>query len=274
MQKLTILLVVIFITISCKQEVKLEKPIEVVSETPKEEVVTPEPVLQEYPEDIKAVLKAHGGIETFNKQNTMIFEVVKKKPLSAEKHVIDLKNRFARIETDKFTLGFDGKDAWLKQDSTYFKGDPRFYHNLMFYFYAMPFVLGDAGIIYEKVDDLKVGDSSYPGYRISYADGVGDSSKDTYFLYFDATSYQMKYLGYTVTYFTKKANNIVNLIEYSDWNVIEGLTLPKTLTWRKYNDGIVGEVKSEMHFINAVVKKDHPSPSLFKRSNLDKAGTM
>ena len=45
----------------------------------------------------------------------------------------------------------------------------------------MPFVLGDDGITYQKVDDLKVGDVTYPGYKISYGDGVGDSPKDNYF---------------------------------------------------------------------------------------------
>jgi len=54
----------------------------------------------------------------------------------------------------------------------------------------MPFVLGDDGISYEKVEDLKVGDLSYPGYKISYGATVGDSPKDNYFLYYDAASYK------------------------------------------------------------------------------------
>ncbi len=260
MKKLTLLVLLFGTFISCKQEVKSEKE-DTVSETPQVEVVPDRS--KDFPEDIAAIFKAHGGIQAFDQMNTLIFEL--SNPEGNEKHITDLKTRHARIETDKFVLGFDGNDAWLVQDSTYFKGNPRFYHNLMFYFYAMPFVLGDQGISYEKVADLTVGDISYPGYKISYGDGVGDSPKDNYFLYYDASSHQMKFLGYTVTFFSKETSEKISLIEYSDWNKVNGLILPKTLKWRNYEDGVVSDVKSERNFVNVGISKDKSSVSLFKK---------
>lgn len=259
MKKTIVFLLVLGVIFSCKEAPKEEK--EVIVEEKVEEVVPDRS--GDFPKDIAAVFKAHGGIQTFDKQNTLIFEL--SKPEGNEKHTTDLKTRHARIETNKFALGFDGNEAWIEQDSTYFKGNPRFYHNLMFYFYAMPFVLGDDGISYEKVEDLKVEDNTYPGYKISYGDGVGDSPKDNYFIYYDAASHQMKYLGYTVTFFSKESSEKVSLIEYSDWTDVNGLLLPKTLKWRAYEDGVVGDVKSERAFVNAIASEEKLDTSLFSK---------
>jgi len=208
MKKLALSLLVITVFISCKQE-NAPKKQENVQEEVKKEVIRDRS--ENFPKDIAAIFKAHGGIQAFDEKNTLIFELAN--PEGNEKHTTDLKSRYARIETDKFALGFDGKKAWLQQDSTYFKGDPRFYHNLMFYFYAMPFVLGDDGITYEKVEDLKVNEQSYPGYKISYGEAVGDSPKDNYFIYYDKASNKMKFLGYTVTFFSKETSEKVSLID-------------------------------------------------------------
>ncbi len=260
MRKLTLSFLLTVVFISCKQEITSGKQQDA-QEKPKKEIVPDRS--QGFPEEIASVFEAHGGIRAFDEKNTLVFEL--SHPEGNEKHTIDLKTRHARIETDKFTLGFDGDKAWIQQDSTYFKGDPRFYHNLMFYFYAMPFVLGDDGISYEKTDTLTVGDQSYPGYKISYGEGVGDSPKDNYFLYYDANSNQMKFLGYTVTFFSKETSEKISLIEYSDWNDVDGLLLPETLKWRTYQEGKVGEVKSERTFVNAKASKEKLSSDMFEQ---------
>ena len=263
--KTTAMLMVLFLgaLLSCKQGSTTPKEVvEEVQEEVVEEIIVDRS--KDFPADIAAVFTAHGGIQAFDKQNTLIFELAK--PDGNEKHTTDLNTRHARIETDKFALGFDGKEAWIVQeDSTSFKGNPRFYHNLMFYFYAMPFVLGDQGISYEKVDDLKVEDASYPGYKISYGDGVGDSPKDNYFIYYDAKSHQMKYLGYTVTFFSKESSEKISLIEYADWNDVNGLLLPKTLKWRDFKEGVVGDVKSERNFENASASEEKLDATLFNK---------
>ncbi|WP_299437414.1 DUF6503 family protein [uncultured Aquimarina sp.] len=268
MKKISLLLIAISTIISCKEVSKAEK--EIVSEAPVEETIPDRS--KDFPADIAAVFTAHGGIQTFDQQNTLVFELAN--PEGNEKHTTDLKTRHARIETDKFVIGFDGEEAWIIQDSTHFKGNPRFYHNLMFYFYAMPFVLGDEGISYEKVDDLQVGDTLYPGYKVSYGDGVGDSPKDNYFLYYDADSHKMKYLGYTVTFFSKESSEKISLIEYTDWSDVDGLLLPETLKWREYKESVVGDVRSERNFVNASASSEKLDLSLFRKPKEEKEDTM
>ena len=216
-----------------------------------------------YPKDIFKVLEAHGGMQAFNQMNTLIFELTN--PEGAEKHSIDLKNRYSRIETDKFVIGFDGNEVWIDQDSTYFKGDPRFYHNLMFYFYAMPFVLGDDGIQYQEVTPLSFNGVASPGYQISYEANVGDSPDDNYFIYYDPETFKMKFLGYTVTYFSKEKSTKISLIEYAEWQRENGILLPKTLKWRTFDNDSVGEVKSERVFELIKIDSSKLDTALFKK---------
>jgi hypothetical protein len=56
-------------------------------------------------------------------------------------------SRKVLVETDNYKMEVTGKELWIQQDSTYF--DPEqveFYHNPMFYFYALPFCTCDDGI--------------------------------------------------------------------------------------------------------------------------------
>jgi len=130
-----------------------------------------------YPEDLAKVFDHHGTLSRWKAMKSMSYEIVKEG--QNEKQMIDLHSRVERIEASDFTSGFDGNKYWVIADSTY-KGNPKFYTNLIFYFYAMPFVLADEGIIYTKIDPIIFEGKSYPGYRISYGDGVGVSPEDEY----------------------------------------------------------------------------------------------
>ena len=55
-------------------------------------------------------------------------------------------------------IGFDGEDVWLKnKNTTAYKllwGIQSFYYNLMFYFYVMPFILANDGVLCVDSDPL------------------------------------------------------------------------------------------------------------------------
>jgi len=119
-----------------------------------------------------------------------------------------LKTRAERIEASSFTSGFDGQRYWVQADTSY-KGNPKFYTNLMFYFYAMPFVLADSGINYTPVEPLVFQETKYPGFRISYGDGIGVSPEDEYFIHYHPETFEMAWLGYTVTFYSGKKSDKV-----------------------------------------------------------------
>ena len=126
----------------------------------------------------------------------------------------------------------------------------------MFYFYAMPFVLADPGIIYSKSDDLFFDNKSYPGYRISYNADIGVSPEDEYFIHYDSESYQMEWLGYTVTYFSKEKSTKIKWIRYDDWKEINGLILPKSLAWYELEENRPLSEKKRRQFENIIVQKE------------------
>jgi len=211
---------------------------------------------KQYPEVLEKVFETHGTIEKWNSMRTLSYDMVK--PDFKEHQTIDLQSRKVRIEQDKFTIGFDGNDVWVAQkDTNTFTGDARFYHNLYFYFFAMPFVLGDNGIKYESSEALKIDGNTYPGIKITYDDGVGDSSKDNYFLYYNPKTYQVEWLGYTVTYFDGKSSQEIHYLHFENWKLSSELLLPESLTW--YNlDLESGEktVRGSLRFDNVSLSQE------------------
>jgi hypothetical protein len=207
----------------------------------------------------------HGGLDKWKSMKSMSYEIVKEE--KNEKQFIDLQNRRERIEGSNFTSGYDGKEYWVEADTSY-DGNPKFYTNLMFYFYAMPFVLADEGINYDKTEPLEYEGKSYPGYRNSYGADVGVRPEDEYFIYFDSETYEMAWLGYTVTFFSGEKSKKISYIRYNDWKKYEGLKLPNSITWYKVEDGKITEPRNTRNFDEVVVTEtSFPDSKFIKTSS-------
>ncbi|WBX74341.1 hypothetical protein PG913_03825 [Tenacibaculum pacificus] len=215
MKKIVLLIAISTVFFACKKEVK-NKAENNITENKK--------AISKYPDALDAIFNAHGGIDNWQKMKTLSFG------LNKEEHTTDLHSRKTVINSADYSLGFDGKDVWVS-DTTAYKKDPKFYYNLYFYFYAMPYVLADDGIIYSETTSLEFEGKKYPGIKISYKSNVGSSSDDNYYMYYDAVTKKMSWLGYTVTYFSKTASDKIKLIRYNDWEKVNGFLLPKSLTW-------------------------------------------
>jgi len=247
MKKLLIVFVATTLILSCKtdkkEEVK-EKVKEIVQEVKKE---------INYPEALKKVLEKHGGLDAWKKAKTLSYS------LNEEVHTVDLHSRKTLVTAKDYSLGFDGKEVWVSQkDSTAFKKDPKFYYNLFFYFYAMPFVLADDGIVYNDVEPLVYEDVSYPGIKIGYQSNVGMSPEDNYFIYYNPETFQMEWLGYTVTYFSKEVSKKVKMIRYDNWEDVNGFLLPKSINWFKNNeeDGTLQPTEKIVNFVSPLISKE------------------
>ncbi len=216
-----------------------------------------------YPENITKVFDAHGGIDVWNTFESLSFTIPRTD--GNEVTTTALKSRSSIVDLPKHKIGFDGETVWLvNKDTTAYKGNPRFYYNLMFYFYAMPFVLGDDGIMYENVPALNFEEKAYPGIKISYHNGVGESPEDEYILYYDPDTYKMAWLGYTVTYFSKEKSKDFHYIRYKDWTTLKGLELPLKLQWYAFENGEIGVLKNEVTFINLELEKTLIDDSVFE----------
>ena len=214
----------------------------------------------ELPPEFAAVLNAHGGLEAFRAQRTLHFAFPRGE--DTERQTVDLHDRRERIERADMSQGYDGTDTWLAADTSY-TGDPLFYRNLMFYFYAMPWVLADPGINYEIAEPLTVGGTTYPGLKISYGDSIGLSPNDNYYLHYDAASKQMRWLGYTVTYRSGSPSDQLSWIEYPSWSTYEGIALPDTLIWYTVEDNLPTEPRSVRPFTDVSVRAEAMEDGFF-----------
>lgn len=205
-------------------------------------------VQSDYPETIAKVFDAHGGLSTWNSFKTLSFTMPKGE--TSETHTVALKSRKERITTPEFSTGFDGSEIWLLDEKDVYEGDAVFYHNLMFYFYAMPFVLADDGINYKETPALAFEGKSYPGVLIGFNAGVGNSPKDEYFLHYDPETFQMQWLGYTVTFRSGEKSNDVKWIRYNDWMDISEVMLPKSITWYTTEDNTLVAPRNTVLFEN------------------------
>lgn len=253
--KLIVASLLCIMALSCK-----EAPKEMKSEMAVPELMT-EIDDSQYPEALRKVFKAHGGLTAWKSKRTLSYEIPKKD--KTEKHTIDLYTRDEKIEMPGITMGSDGKAIWLHDEKEAYKGDAVFYHNLMFYFYAMPFVVSDEGINYEEAEALEFEGASYPGIRISYNDGVGVSSKDEYYIHYNPETFQMEWLGYTVTYRSGEISDNVKWIRYNDWMTVEGLKLPKSITWHAYEGRTIKEAKPPVNFENVSLSETAQSAGFF-----------
>ena len=224
MKKILLLLVITVVAVSCKNETKKTVENNTVKEIKKES----------FPEELGKVFEKHGGIDTWRNAKVLSFNK------GEETITSDLQSRKIVISSPKYSLGFDGKTVWLDEaEEGTFKGNPSFYSNLYFYFYAMPFVLSDDGITYEKTADLVFEGVNYPGFKISFKADKGSSPDDNYKLYYNPETYQMEWLAYTATFNSKKPSDNFNIIRYNNWNTVNGLVLPKAITWYKKDENSV-----------------------------------
>lgn len=223
----------------------------------KTEMAEPEMAMKvddsKYPEALNQVFDAHGGLQNWKAKKVLSFEMPK--PDASEKHTIDLLSRDEKIEMPGITMGSDGADIWLLDEKEAYKGNAVFYHNLMFYFYAMPFVLADEGINYSETEALEFEGVSYPGIRISYNDGVGVSSKDEYFIHYNPETFQMAWLGYTVTFRSGEKSEKISWIRYNDWMDVNDVKLPKSLTWHNYEGRTIKEARDPRIFENITLSE-------------------
>ncbi len=209
---------------------------------------TPPP--RELPASLDAAFKAHGGLSNWDKMRTLEFDVAKSEV--TEHHVVDLKSRKVLITSENYQVGFDGKDVWVTPDSAAFDGNARFYHNLYFYFYALPYLAADPGVNYKELGPVTVNGQEYTKLLMTFNEDVGDSPDDQYILYFDEND-RLGLINYSVTYFDKSRATRYNAIKYEDWTPVNGLLLPRTLVGYVWKNDSLTTKRYEREFQNPLL---------------------
>lgn len=215
---------------------------------------------------------AHGGIDRWRAFQTVSYEL--ETPGNRQEQFIDLYTRRVRITDSLFVLGYDGEQVWVSPDLESFgKGSPRFYHNLYFYFFAMPYALADPGINYEDLGEQTIEGKTYQAVKISYDQGIGDSPEDFYVAHFNSKTGLMELLLYTVTYFSEESHEKYNALIY-EWQEIDGLQVTKSIKGYKYDSGRLGDLRYEASFNQVMLLTEKPTDSLFSIPNISEIDSV
>ncbi|MBL4888060.1 MAG: hypothetical protein JKZ03_06345 [Flavobacteriaceae bacterium] len=252
MKKKVLTLMALMVLISCKNK-----------EADTTSTTIEETVKKEYPALLSSIFEAHGGIDAWNSMQHLSYEIVK--PEKNEIHNVALKSRQATIDYGSFKIGFDGQKPWISDSTKMPVARVKYQYDLMFFFYALPFLFGDDGIVYSEVAPLEFDGISYPGLMISYNTGVGASPNDQYIIYQDPNTKEMAWLAYTATFEGTEKSTDFHYIKYSEWGVTNGLKLPTTLSWFKVVDGLPTEKQMDRSFINTGLLDTAKDASMFNK---------
>ncbi|RAJ13216.1 DUF6503 family protein [Olleya aquimaris] len=260
MKPLAFPLLLVLLVMSCKNEPKSETT--TVTDYSKE---TLDVTTSIYPEHLTKVFDAHGGIDLWKSMKSL--EYTQQKPEGKEVTLTNLLNRKALIDAPNYSIGFDGKQVWLlnKTEQAYKGYDPKYGYNLMFYFYAMPFILSDDGINYSETEPLVFEGVTYPGIKITYQNGVGETPEDQYLLFYNPNTYVMEWLGYTVNFVPGIDTTEFHFRRYNDWQTINGLLVPKSITGYGYKDDKPTTPKAPNVFTDVKISTKAPDASLFEK---------
>jgi hypothetical protein len=217
------------------------------------------PYQTDMPAALQEGIEAIGGIEKWNQFGTLSYDL--KSSWSEDHQVIDLKNRYVSLSSEKFKAGFDGDEVWVTPSLDSLP-NARFYSSLFFYFVSIPYVLNDDGIIYEDLGKKELNGNTYHAVKVSYTEGVGDAYEDQYIVHFNPQNQEMEWLLYTVTYGGRE-NVTFSALNYLDWQDINGIKIPTRLQGYKYEADTIGDPRYEAVFTNLSLSEDRPDPSLF-----------
>ncbi|MEQ6118477.1 DUF6503 family protein [Reichenbachiella sp. MALMAid0571] len=223
----------------------------------------PEKETKHFPETFEKGLAAHGGLDKWNTYGTLRFNEISGEDTVL--HIIDLKNRNERMEKNgEYKIGFTADSISIYPDENSFPNkNPRFFHNLRFYFFSLPFVTADDGALQEELEPREMDGTTYNRVKITFRDGVGTASKDQYILWFDSESNILKMINFSVTYFNEANAEKYNAIVISKWGNTGGLKVPTEMIGYKWVNDTLGDIRYNKSFDGIAFSTDRPEPDIF-----------
>jgi hypothetical protein len=215
------------------------------------------------PEDFKKLLDAHGDWSKWVNAKSFSYAMVHETNLAWENHYISLPDRKVRIDADTWQIGNDGEKVWISPNRQAFQGKSvRFYHNLYFYFFSIPYIFTDPGVIVKKTENKLVNGISHEAFEVSFEENVGDSPKDKYFMLVDPESGKLAWVLYSVTFFDKE-NTKVNALKYEDYRDAGGLIFPRIMTGYQFENDSTKRLSYQVTFSDVLLVDKAMDADLF-----------
>ena len=251
MKYILFVIVLSFTLFSCTKKTEKEFSNEAPTLSAKRTFITP----------IQDNLDAHGGLALWNSFSSLKFQRPSEK--GTINHIVDLNSRNEIISNDSlYTVGYKGAQTWVLPDSSVFV-NARFYKNLYFYFFALPFMSADEGVFHESLGQKIFNGTTYDVVKITYGENVGDSPEDQYILYINSETKILDMINYSVTYFDASKGDKYSAIIYHEWQKVNGLLVPKSFSGYKWENDSIGNKRYEAIFENVIFEKNPLNSNTF-----------
>lgn len=223
---------------------------------------TPDPRLDQ-PAEFKKLLDAHGDWSKWIEAKAFSYAMVHETNLAWENHYINLRDRKVRIDADTWQIGNDGERVWISPNRQAFQGKSvRFYHNLYFYFFSIPYIFTDPGVNVQKTENKMVNGISHEAFSVSFDANVGDSPDDNYFMLVDPETGKLAWVLYSVTFF-EKGNTKMNALKYEDYRDAGGLIFPRIMTGYQFENDSTRRISYQVTFSDVFLVDKEMDANLF-----------
>jgi hypothetical protein len=223
----------------------------------------PDPRLEQ-PEDFKKLLDAHGDWSKWISAKSFSYAMIHETNLAWENHYINLTDRKVRVDADTWQIGNDGEKVWISPNRQAFQGNSvRFYHNLYFYFYSIPYIFTDPGVTVKKIDNKLLNGESYEAFEVSFDQNIGASPGDKYFMLVDPETGRLAWVLYSVTFFDKN-NTTLNALKYEDYRDADGLIFPRVMTGYQLQNDSTKRLNYQVSFADVALDQDEIDEDFFE----------
>lgn len=215
--------------------------------------------------EFEAVLNAHGDWEKWYYAKAESYSMIHESVLIEENAFINLGSRKIRLSNTEFEMGYDGKKTWVSPDRSAYKGPSvKFYHNLYFYFFNIPFIFTDPGVTVVKIEDRMLNGKKHPTFRVTFASKIGDSPEDQYYMLINPETNRLEYLLYTVTFFDNPDPK-TNALKYEDYRESEGVFFPRILTGYTLENDSTKSIRYQVTFADPMLLDEEFEEDIFQK---------
>ncbi|WP_246293621.1 MULTISPECIES: DUF6503 family protein [Winogradskyella] len=233
-------LFILLLTVSCKNENKQDKEVEV-----------PELIIDEMPmSPIETIEKAYNNEAFLSKEAIELDMVIS----FGGQERLDAKMTYLTNSTKGKIELKDGSFIYYDGDKVFHSSDlkndkaARFDAYTWMYFLLFQNKLSDQGTIWSELETSELNNKMYDTQHLSFEANTGDAPDDWYVVYSDPETHMVEYVAYIVTVNKSKeaAESDPHAIGYSNFKTIDGI--PFAHNWEFYEwtkDGGLGKVIGE-----------------------------
>jgi len=215
--------------------------------------------------EFEEVLNAHGDWQKWYHAKAQNYTMMHETVLVEEDAFINLDSRKIRLSSNEFEMGYNGEKTWISPSREAYGGPSiKFYHNLYFYFFNIPFVFTDPGVKIEKVEDHPLNGKSYPTLKATFEAGTGNSPNDKYYLLLNPQTKRLEYLLYTVTYFDHQQAKL-SALKFEDYKEHEGVFYPRILTGYALENDSTQFIRYQVSFKNPKLLDEPFDNNIFEK---------